>query len=138
MHRPLEESCTLQLLNFNIADPHIVNRAFWRSCSFMLGAVLQTSIKDAAGLQLHSFPSPNVKSGSFVHDISLAQKGWLPSKEELRAISAEMVKLASRRQKIERLEVGHDLADEIFKDNPYKREQLPSIAKSGRFELATP
>ena len=26
MHRPLEESCTLQLLNFNVADPHLVNR----------------------------------------------------------------------------------------------------------------
>lgn len=26
MHRPLEDSCTIQLLNFQIADPHIVNR----------------------------------------------------------------------------------------------------------------
>lgn len=132
MHRPLEESSTLQLLNFHVADPHIVNRAFWRSCSFLLGAALQQSVKDEAGLQLHSFPSPNVKSGSFVHDISLAQKGWQPSAEELRAISAEMIKLAGRRQKIERLEVSHDLAFEMFKDNPYKREQLPSISKSGK------
>lgn len=131
MHRPLEESSTLQLLNFHIADPHIVNRAFWRSCSFLLGAVLQETVKDVAALQLHSFPSPNVKTGSFVHDVSLAQKGWQPSAEELRAISAEMVKLSARRQKIERLEVSHDLALEMFKDNPYKREQLPSISRSG-------
>lgn len=26
MHRPLQESCTLQLLNFIVADPHIVNK----------------------------------------------------------------------------------------------------------------
>lgn len=26
MHRPLEDSCTLQLLHFTIADPHLVNR----------------------------------------------------------------------------------------------------------------
>lgn len=26
MHRPIEDSCTIQLLNFHIADPHIVNR----------------------------------------------------------------------------------------------------------------
>lgn len=135
MHRPLAESSTLQLLNFHVADPHVVNRAFWRSCSFLLGAALQQSVKDVAGLQLHSFPSPNVKSGSFVHDISLAQKGWLPSAEELRAISAEMIRLAARRLKIERLEVGHDLALEMFKDNPYKREQLPSISKSGSVVL---
>lgn len=26
MHRPLQESCTLQLLNFNISEPHVVNK----------------------------------------------------------------------------------------------------------------
>lgn len=26
MHRPIEDSCTIQLLNFHIADPHIINR----------------------------------------------------------------------------------------------------------------
>lgn len=135
LHRPITESCTLQLLNFHIDDPHLVNRAFWRTCSFMLGAVLQTCIKDEAHLQLHSFPSPNVKTGSFVHDIALAHSAWQPSREELRAISAEMVKLASRRLRIERLEVQPDLALEIFRDCPYKREQLPSIAKSGTVVL---
>lgn len=135
MHRPLTESGTLQLLNFQIEDPHHVNRAFWRSCSFMLGAVLQHCIKDSAALQLHSFPGPQVRSGSFVHDIALAESAWQPTREELRAISAEMVKLAARRVHIERLEVQHDLALEMFRDNPYKREQLPSIAKSGSVVL---
>lgn len=98
----------------------------------MLGAVLQNCVKDAAGLQLHSFPSPNLRSGSFVHDISLNQKLWQPTQEELRAISAEMIKLAAKKLKIERLEVNHDLALEMFRDNPYKREQLPSISKNGK------
>lgn len=102
--------------------------------SFMLGAVLQECIKDEAGLQLHSFPSPNLKSGSFVHDISLQLPSWTPNKEELRAVSAEMIKLAAKKLKIERLEVGHDIALEMFKDNPYKREQLPSISKSGMYK----
>lgn len=101
----------------------------------MLGAALHTCIKEAAHLQLHSFPSPNVKSGSFVHDISLEHRDWQPSREELRAISAEMIKLAARRLRIERLEVQPDLALEIFRDCPYKREQLPSIAKSGSVVL---
>lgn len=26
MHRPLQESCTLQLLNFNVSEPHVVNK----------------------------------------------------------------------------------------------------------------
>ncbi|XP_017955761.1 39S ribosomal protein L39, mitochondrial [Drosophila navojoa] len=129
MHRPLQESCTLQLLNFNVSDPHLVNKAFWRTCSFMLGAALQRVFKQEANLQLHSFPGPNIKSGSFVHDIVLGVQNWEPTKAEMRAISAEMVKLAAQDFRIERLEVDLDLATEMFKDLRYKSEQLPSIAQ---------
>lgn len=31
MHRPLEDECTLQLLHFTIADPHLVNRYVFKS-----------------------------------------------------------------------------------------------------------
>ncbi|XP_037933583.1 39S ribosomal protein L39, mitochondrial [Teleopsis dalmanni] len=132
MHRPLKDSCTLQLLNFMVADPINVNKAFWRTCSFMLGAALQNCFKDAAGLQLHSFPGPNVKSGSFVHDIALGVKEWQPTNAELRAISSEMVKLAEKDLKIERLEVSDDLAIEMFRDTQYKNEQLPSISQQNQ------
>lgn len=132
MHRPLTESCTIQLLNFTVADPHLANKAFWRTCSFMLGAILKNVVKDEAQLQLHSFPSPNIKTGSFVHDISINQQQWQPNKEELRALSAEMIKLAAKNLRIERLEVHHDLALEMFQYDAYKREQLPSISRSGK------
>lgn len=102
----------------------------------MLGAVLQGCIKDEIQLQLHSFPSPNVKTGSFVHDIFLKQPSWTPTNVEMRAISAEMIKLAGKNLKIERLEVSYDLAVEMFEDNPYKKEQLPFIkgsTASGKF-----
>ncbi|XP_016994768.1 large ribosomal subunit protein mL39 [Drosophila takahashii] len=137
MHRPLQESCTLQLLNFHVSEPHVVNKAFWRTCSFMLGAALNRAFKPEANLQLHSFPGPNIKSGSFVHDIVLQTKDWQPSKEEMRAISAEMVKLAAQDLRIERLDVQQDLAQEMFKDSKYKSEQLPSIAQQtqGRVTL---
>ncbi|KAJ6647538.1 39S ribosomal protein L39, mitochondrial [Pseudolycoriella hygida] len=137
MHRPLEDSCTLQLLHFTIADPHLVNKVFWRSCSFMLGAVLQECFKDEAQLQLHSFPSPSVKSGSFVHDIFIKEPSWTPNKDELRTISAEMIKLAAKNLKIERLDVSYDLALEIFKTNPYKKEQLPFIKRSSKAGTVT-
>lgn len=102
----------------------------------MLGAVLQGCIKDEAHLQLHSFPSPSVKTGSFVHDIYLREPSWTPNNEEMRAISAEMIKMAAKNLKIERLEVSYDLALEMFKENPYKKEQLPFIkgsTRSGKF-----
>lgn len=92
--------------------------------------MLQNCLKDEAHLHLHSFPSPNVKTGSFVHDIFIKEPSWTVNKDELRAIGAEMVKLAARNVKIERLDVGIDLAMEMFKDNPYKKEQLPSIQSS--------
>ncbi|EDW26252.1 GL25954 [Drosophila persimilis] len=137
MHRPLQESCTLQLLNFNISEPHVVNKAFWRTCSFMLGAALTRVFKAEAKLQLHSFPGPNIKSGSFVHDIVLETQSWQPTKSEMRAISAEMIKLAAQDLRIERLDVQQELAQEMFKDSKYKSEQLPSIAQqsNGRVTL---
>lgn len=132
MHRPLEDSCTIQLLNFKMTDPSIVNRAFWRTCSFLLGAVMQKTFKEDAGLQLHSFPYPSVRSGSFVHDICLKEPNWDVTVHELRALGAEMVKLAARNVRLERLEVSHEVALEMFMDNPFKREQLPSISNKNK------
>ncbi|XP_053687936.1 39S ribosomal protein L39, mitochondrial [Sabethes cyaneus] len=128
MRRPLEDSCTLQLLNFTSPEPQIANKVFWRSCSFLLGAVLQKSFKQEAGLFLHSFPKPNIKSGSFVHDIALSKANWKPSVEELRALSVGMIKLAQQELPIERLDVSNEIALEMFRENPYKREQIPNIS----------
>lgn len=63
-----------------------------------------------------------------MHDVVLGSKTWEPTKPELRALSAEMIKLAAKDLKFERLEVNNDLALEMFKDSRYKREQLPSIS----------
>lgn len=130
MHRPLQDSCTLQLLNFKMNEPHAVNTVFWRSCSFLLGAVMQRTFKDSSGLFLHSFPKPNVRSGSFIHDIALNDSNWKPSDQDLHTFQVELSKLANERKNIERLEVSHEVALEIFRENPFKREQLPSISNT--------
>lgn len=59
MHKPLHESCNVQLLHYNMAQPAMVNKAFWRTCSFLLGAVISKAFKDTVSVQLHSFPIPN-------------------------------------------------------------------------------
>jgi len=59
MHRPFEENCELEFLQTKDADPYHVNKAFWRGCSMILGAVAQKAFKDNIGCELHSFPSPN-------------------------------------------------------------------------------
>ena len=62
MHRPLEEDCTVELIHFHSDDPFHVNRAFWRSCSFLLGSVLESAFKEQHYVELHSFPAPNGES----------------------------------------------------------------------------
>lgn len=118
----------MELINFQAMDPYLINKAFWRTCSFLLGAILKTTFREECALELHSFPSPNIRSGSFVYDFAISQAAWKPTKQEMRAFSAEMIKLASKDLKIERLDVHHDLALEMFEHNPFKREQLPSIS----------
>lgn len=59
MHKPLPDSCRLHLLHYNIAQPATVNKAYWRTCSFLLGAVVSDAFKDNVEVQLHSFPSAN-------------------------------------------------------------------------------
>ncbi|XP_064106724.1 large ribosomal subunit protein mL39-like [Macrobrachium nipponense] len=131
MHRPLEEDCTLSFLHFRQPDPYYVNRAFWRSASIMLGGVLETIFKDDIYVELCSFPSPNVRTGSFVYDADLKMPSWEPRKEELRTLSGAMVKLSLSALPFERLEVDAKLAFEMFSDNQYKRAQVPNIAAHG-------
>ncbi len=62
MHRPLEDDCVLDLLHFQIENPAQVNKAYWRTCSLMLGCVLMNAFKDKIEVILHSFPRPNGKN----------------------------------------------------------------------------
>lgn len=132
MERPLEEDCTVQLLHFNDEDPFHVNRAFWRTCSFMLGAALESVFNQEIFVELHSFPAPNVASGSFVYDVDLKTEGWEASKQELMVLSAAMHKMAEKALPIERLVVDAKLAEQMFTDNKYKLSQIPSIASKSR------
>jgi len=132
MHRPLEEDCTIELLHFHIDDPFHVNRAFWRSCSFLLGAAIDSAFRDDVTVHLHSFPAPNVASGSFVTDVDLGLgHSWDPTREELMVFSAQMHRLAERNLPFQRLSVDASLALEMFSDNPLKHSQIPSIAGAG-------
>lgn len=59
MNHPLEADCQLRLLHFRDPDPYHVNKAFWRSCSMLLGAMAENVFKEDVHVELHSFPSPN-------------------------------------------------------------------------------
>jgi len=129
MHKPLEEDCSVELLHFHIEEPFHVNRAFWRSCSFLLGAAVESTFRDDIFVALHSFPPPNVASGSFVADVDLGMgHEWEPSREELMVFSSVMHRMAEKKDPFERLTVDASLALEMFSENQYKHSQVPSIA----------
>lgn len=127
MHKPLSSSCRLQFLKTTDKNPWIPNNTFWRSCSFMLGAVVSKAFRDDIAVILHSFPSPNVQSGSFLLDAFVGLESWNPSPEELRALSAGMVKLSEQELPFEYLSVSREVAEDMFSDNPYKLNHVGNI-----------
>ncbi|MPC35646.1 39S ribosomal protein L39, mitochondrial [Portunus trituberculatus] len=94
----------------------------------MLGALLESSFKDNLYVELCSYPSPNVRSGSFVYDVDIKIPEWEPTKEELRTLSGEMVKLSLAAHRFERLEVDASVALKMFADNRFKTQQIPQMA----------
>lgn len=70
-----------------------------------------------------------VKSGSFIYDVQLSLDDWKPTSSELKALSLEMIKFCLNDYKIECLTVSKNLALSIFKANPHKTQQIPSIAE---------
>lgn len=71
-----------------------------------------------------------MKSGSFVYDVELSNlPEWSPTDNELRILSANMVKLAQKSYQFDRLSVSEKLALDIFQDNKFKKEQIPHIVQ---------
>ncbi|XP_049880150.1 39S ribosomal protein L39, mitochondrial [Pectinophora gossypiella] len=130
MHRPLSENCILELQTYTVAEPQQVNKAFWRTCSMMLGAVVSSAFKDNVPVKLHSFPGPDIRSGSFIYDVDLPTlPDWQPTQQEIHTLGAEFVKLVRQNLLVERLDVGEELAKEMFVENEHKVGQIPSIAR---------
>ncbi|XP_076625599.1 mitochondrial ribosomal protein L39 [Colletes latitarsis] len=130
MHRPLVSDCQLQLVNMKSPKNNIANVTFWRTCSFLLGAMIESAFKTDVQVHLHSFPVPHIKSGNFVYDVYLDLPDWKPTDQEMRAMSAQFVKLINLELPIERIEIAEEIALDMFQDNPFKFQQIPDIART--------
>jgi large subunit ribosomal protein L39 len=71
MNRPLERDCKLKFLHFMEEKCEEQNRAYWRTCSFIIGYILETAFKSNYNVELCSFPPPQFQYGSFVYDAQL-------------------------------------------------------------------
>lgn len=63
-------------------------------------------------------------------DVVLDLPDWKPTDSEMRALSAQFVKLTTDALPLERLVISEELALDMFQDNPFKTKQIPEIAKS--------
>lgn len=128
MHRPLEDECRIKFRHFTDNDLSEINRIYWRSCSFIMGMAIRLAFKDDIKVMLHSWPRPNIKSGSFVYDVALnLSDKWAPSDQELRAFTKVMWEIKKAGLPFERLQVDRDLAKKIFASNPFKLSHIDSI-----------
>lgn len=131
MHRPLEDSCRIKFRHFAEKDVSEVNKIYWRSCSFVLGMAVRLAFKDEVKVLLHSWPKPDVKSGSFVYDVALnLSDTWSPNEQELRAFTKVMWGIKNAALPFERLQVNKEVAQRLFSDNPFKLAQTESILEN--------
>lgn len=128
MHKPFDADCEVRLSTMRTPNNRSVNNAFWRTCAFMLGGVIDSAFKDNITCHLHSFTAPNIKSGSFLYDVALDLPDWTPTTAEMRALTSIFAKLIQQQLPLERLVVNVDIANKMFADNPYKSKQIPNIA----------
>uniref|UniRef100_A0A1E1X8C2 Large ribosomal subunit protein mL39 n=1 Tax=Amblyomma aureolatum TaxID=187763 RepID=A0A1E1X8C2_9ACAR len=128
MSRPLVQDCQLRLNFYKDSNPYFANKAFWRTGSFLLGYIVERAFKDQFYVQLHSWPQPQVRSGSFVYNVDLGIENWEPRRDELDVLSGMGRRLAIKPHHFERLEVDASVALQMFEDNKYKAEQIPRIA----------
>ena len=56
MHKPLVNDCEIQFLTMQMPkDSPALNPAFWRTCSLMLGSMIDNSFKDEIQIYLHRY-----------------------------------------------------------------------------------
>ncbi|XP_070551421.1 large ribosomal subunit protein mL39-like [Ptychodera flava] len=130
MLRPLTEDCEVELLHFKCDKPQEVNKAYWRSCSHMLGAIIASAFKDDFFVDLVRAPDVPVTAGCFCYDVDLHMDDWSPTLQELMCLSQDAFKMQEKELPFERLAVDTNLALEIFQDNRFKKKQITESGKS--------
>ncbi|XP_022097082.1 39S ribosomal protein L39, mitochondrial-like [Acanthaster planci] len=123
MLQPLTEDCKLQFVTLKDDDVTEVNQAFWKSCSLMMGAILQSAFKDDITVELARAPDIPISVGCFAYDFNLPFK-WEPTRQELICLNRQAFMMVERAVNFERLEVSREVAHRIFEDNAYKKYQL--------------
>uniref|UniRef100_A0A915BBD6 39S ribosomal protein L39, mitochondrial n=1 Tax=Parascaris univalens TaxID=6257 RepID=A0A915BBD6_PARUN len=124
-HAAIDGKARVELLEFNNAKfADNVNKAYWRSCSFLLGAVAESSFRANVCI-IGSLP-PVVESGRFVHVAAIeGLHDWRPSKAELDALTGKTLReFVVMALPFEPLTVERQFAIDLFAENEKKVERI--------------
>ncbi|CAF3068570.1 unnamed protein product [Rotaria socialis] len=129
MNRPLDRDCTLKFLHFMEDQCEEQNRAYWRTCSFIIGYILETAFKSNYNVELCSFPPPQFQFGSFAYDAKLNLGDWKPNRDDLRCLSIQAYKLRDLDLRFECLNINESVAQEMFAYDRFKLAQIPHMLR---------
>lgn len=105
-----------------------VSRGMYRSFHLQ---VVKTALKDQSGAVLHSWPPVDIRSGSFVYDVSIPTiDEWNPAHHEMLTLTSVMWKIKEKNLNFERLSVSRNVAKEILYANPFKVKQIDSMPET--------
>eukprot|EP00475_Leptophrys_vorax_P004136 TRINITY_DN12468_c0_g2_i2.p1 TRINITY_DN12468_c0_g2~~TRINITY_DN12468_c0_g2_i2.p1 ORF type:complete len:791 (-),score=237.06 TRINITY_DN12468_c0_g2_i2:42-2414(-) len=117
---PLQNSCKLELLDFNTPEGKHV---FWHSSAHVLGEALEARYGGSLAV------GPPIDEGGFFYDIELKEQAV--SSDHFSALEAFINKIVDEKQPFERLVVTKEEALEMFKYNPFKLDIIQNKVPDG-------
>lgn len=126
LHRPLEKSCQLALLDFDSPDNNYEARqVFWHSSAHVLGEACERHF-DGCCLGY----GPPQEAGGFFYEMRLAENRAVTPADypNLEAVVKTAVK---EKQNFERLELPKEALLEMFAYNPYKQHYIQNQVPDG-------
>ncbi|VDM92226.1 unnamed protein product [Litomosoides sigmodontis] len=124
-------------LDYNCQDKHhanAVNMAYWRTCAFVLGAVIDRSF--AVDVELIGPSTVDYHSGRFEYITRIRNlQNWIPNSENLFAITEKAIgEYIAKHLVIEPLLVSLEFAVDLFESNVWKQKlvhKMKHVTESG-------
>lgn len=132
LNRPLESSCSLQLLDFDSPENNYEARqVFWHSSAHVLGEACERRF-DGCCLGY----GPPLEEGGFFYDMSLAEQRAI-GQEDWKGIE-DVCKIAVKeKQPFERLELPKEVLLEMFKVSERSRRGAESISTTNTSNITS-
>jgi threonyl-tRNA synthetase len=121
LHRPLEQSCNLELKDFESKEG---KHAFWHSSAHILGAAIERYYG------AHLCMGPPLEDGGFYYDCEM--QGRVVVADDIPRLLALAEEMSNGKHPFERLTLTKEEALEMFKDNPFKLEIIRSKIPDGQ------